>query len=141
MLSGQSCGVFLILDAISRLPSAIRQKVAGVIAIAGIYDLHSLLEEYPTYISFLALAFGTDQTTWPTLPPHPADLPLLIVHSTEDELLSLKQPRDYHATRWQADPALTEFALVKGTHDGALDEPEMVQVIAGWLRKLASRTS
>lgn len=84
------------------------RKVKAWIGLDGIYDVQSLLQEYPDYAGFVSQAFinvndqplGPDDTrlkgvslpAWPCDASGHADLPhVYIAHSKDDELLSFRQ--------------------------------------------------
>ncbi|GAA6003394.1 hypothetical protein JCM10207_000312 [Rhodosporidiobolus poonsookiae] len=147
------------------VPPAIRRAVAGIVCIDGIYDLPSLLDEYPSYHYFVDDAFGTDAAVLAAESPARWELPeddaregrkvrVLVLHSKEDELLSLRQPRVFlrrlkqlygagNSAKMTADDAVGEederdlpdnvevdFESVRGTHEGLLRTEELAKVIA-----------
>lgn len=109
-LVGHSAGAFMALAVVlesphvsSRLsvPAAVRESIRHIACVDGIYDLPDLLDEYPSYLgAFVAEVFGDDThvyacvspANW-SLPPSSPTLSFLVLHSREDELLSLRQPR------------------------------------------------
>lgn len=123
VLLGHSAGAFMCLQVLFDPPSgsvsppvppSLREKIEAAYLIDGIYDLPSLLDEYPSYVSFVSQAFGpppssTDEASdnnsaasstydlesparW-TVPPRVlAHTQLHLLHSQQDELLSLAQP-------------------------------------------------
>lgn len=77
-----------------------RNAIQGMIGVDGIYDLVELLDEYPTYAYFVEDAFGKDVTQYEAVSParwnlfdRGTYLQFLILHSKEDELLTLRQSR------------------------------------------------
>ena len=100
--------------------------VKGLVGIAGIYDLPNLAATYPTYKAwFIQSAFGPEKN-WPAASPQRAasktKLPWLLIHSTEDELVSAKQSLDFrdHLKKEKAD---VEVLLLKDQkHFTAVEE-------------------
>ncbi|GAA5896227.1 hypothetical protein JCM6882_008524 [Rhodosporidiobolus microsporus] len=119
IVAGHSAGAFMAASLVLRPPTssspsvpdpsfsvspAIRHAITGIICIDGIYDLPSLLDEYPSYSSFVGDAFGHDPAVLAAESPARWELygdeaergkkvRVLVLHSREDELLSLRQPR------------------------------------------------
>ena len=119
ILLGHSAGAFMclqiLLDAPShatspRVPTLLRNKIEQVFLVDGIYDLPSLLDEYPSYLSFVSDAFGTSSASYEVESPARWSVPssvlerrtrFHILHSKGDDLLSLRQP-DFIHERLQA---------------------------------------
>jgi hypothetical protein len=157
------------------VPPSIRQAITGIICIDGIYDLPTLLSEYPSYSSFVDEAFPAGGAVLAAESPARWQLPedderegrtrvkvlVLVLHSKEDELLSLNQPRVFLRRLKQlygsrsgdgpekesADAPLSgkeeldlpdnvevDFGSVTGTHNGLLEREEVAKVIAMRLR-------
>ncbi|GAA5857538.1 hypothetical protein JCM9279_000964 [Rhodotorula babjevae] len=113
VLIGHSAGAFmaasLILDPPTSPPSpsfsvprSVRLAVKGIICVDGIYDLPTLLDEYPSYASFIGEAFGADPVVLAHESParwsahgdeRGRSVRIVVLHSRADELLSLRQPR------------------------------------------------
>ncbi|GJN88223.1 hypothetical protein Rhopal_001188-T1 [Rhodotorula paludigena] len=118
IVAGHSAGAFMAATLVLRplpthpassarsspfsVPDIVRQAVRGIICIDGIYDLPALLDEYPSYASFVSEAFGTDLSVLAAESPARwdrynddagRDVRILVLHSKGDELLSLRQPR------------------------------------------------
>jgi kynurenine formamidase len=94
------------------VPARVRHSIYALIAVDPIVDLPSLISEYPSYANFVEDAFGKDRTQWERASPARWNLSkedsgddnseaegkrdylrILVLHSREDELLSLRQPR------------------------------------------------
>ncbi|BGP22456.1 hypothetical protein JCM10295v2_001335 [Rhodotorula toruloides] len=86
------------------VPASLRRSISHIICIDGIYDLPTVLNEYPTYDSFVNDAFGRDPAVLAAESPARWDLydrdggrrlktRVVVLHSKEDELLSFRQPR------------------------------------------------
>lgn len=88
------------------VPLRVRQSIQALIAVDPIVDLVELIDEYPTYAYFIEEAFGADRSTWEADSParwglydlkeektEQDYLRILLLHSRQDELLSLRQPR------------------------------------------------
>ncbi|GAA5979792.1 hypothetical protein JCM11641_002695 [Rhodosporidiobolus odoratus] len=156
------------------VPAAVRRAITGIICIDGIYDLPSLLAEYPSYHYFVDDAFGKDDEVLASESPARWDryeddkyedgkqenrkMRVLVLHSMEDELLSLRQPRvflrrlkqlygaeerdgrtaDYETDerdeRDLPDNVEVDFGSIRGTHGGLLEREELARVIALRLR-------
>lgn len=109
VLVGHSCGAFLC----GQVCSKFSKYVAGIVVVEGIYDLDSLVAEYPAYGRFVNDAFGS---AWPTVDWENAPVSA-IVHSKQDELLSLRQP-EWLASRIKLQP----FLLAEGKHDEVYEQ-------------------
>lgn len=114
ILIGHSCGATLALQVAMRRywgsqyesTLALELNVEPPLAIIGsegIYDIPALVAEYssiPAYRDFVANAFGPDEATWKGASPSQADFDeswpdgrmVVLMHSVDDELVSLKQP-------------------------------------------------
>jgi kynurenine formamidase len=86
------------------VPSTLWKRIAGLVCVDGIYSLTELLREYGDYRDFVSGAFGDDEqvyeresvTGWVLPPPDDqggpkSSLRCLILHSREDDLLSVRQ--------------------------------------------------
>ncbi len=74
-------------------------QIKGFIGLEGIYDLPNLAETWPSYPEqFLNSAFGP-QSLWAKASPQrramKSHAPWLIIHSRQDELVDLKQSKDF----------------------------------------------
>lgn len=111
VLLGHSVGAFMCLQLLlgpppsgskaSALDRRIQSRIEAAFLIDGIYDLPSLLEEYPSYRSFVQEAFGEDAkgayevespARWPVRSSVLSQTEMHVLHSRQDELLSLAQP-------------------------------------------------
>ncbi|CAN6605337.1 hypothetical protein TRVA0_002S05490 [Trichomonascus vanleenenianus] len=96
-LVGHSAGACLALQCLQHpkdnYPNAkeMLKKCKYVVGCEGIYDLPALIDEDKSYSGFVEAAFG-DQARWTELSPINHPIPgsanLVVVHSTEDELLN-----------------------------------------------------
>lgn len=163
-LVGHSVGAFIALSLVlqpprgSKLDGAIsadvRRSVKGVVCVDGIYDLPSLLEEYPDYKGFVGDAFGAELDADYLAQESPArwqlveregerTLRVLVLHSREDELLSLKQPTDF-ATRFQRQlvgqeergAVEVDYESLKDGHYQLPVRQELPAAVARWVRKV-----
>lgn len=109
ILVGHSCGAFLC----GQIYTKFSRFVVGIVVVEGIYDLQSLLVEYPSYSGFVTDAFGQTLPSidWETIPV------TAIIHSKADELLSLQQPL-WLSERTHVKP----FLLSKGKHDEVYEQ-------------------
>lgn len=123
-LIGHSCGAFLAC-LVAAHPS-LNGAVKAIIGLDGIYNLSYLLEEYPDYAVFLHQAFGEDHV-WPKLDLKSLErIPILVAHSKEDELLSLKQSRWFFAKLGEREvDTVLDVDTLKGTHHESLDREEV----------------
>ncbi|GAA5959199.1 hypothetical protein JCM8115_005671 [Rhodotorula mucilaginosa] len=120
ILLGHSAGAFMCLQILldppshatsPRVPTPLRNKIEQVFLVDGIYDLPSLLDEYPSYLSFVSDAFGTSSASYEVESPARWSVPTSvlerrprfhILHSKADDLLSLRQPDLLHERLSQA---------------------------------------
>ncbi|BGO89190.1 hypothetical protein JCM10020v2_000810 [Rhodotorula toruloides] len=111
VVAGHSAGAFMAATLILRpppsctpsfdVPASLRHSISHIICIDGIYDLPTLLDEYPSYDSFVHDAFGRNPAVLAAESPARWDLydgealktHVVVLHSAEDELLSFRQPR------------------------------------------------
>jgi acetyl esterase/lipase len=172
-LVGHSAGAFiaatLVLQSPSRppsfsVPSSVRDSLQGVVCVDGIYDLPELLTEYPSYYSFVSDAFGRAPSFLADESParwhivkYPSQQPLrfLILHSKEDELLSLQQPKLFirhletifiasqqeEEDRSESERAAwgsveVDYDSLKGGHAELLLRKELSAVVASWVRRV-----
>lgn len=93
VLAGHSCGAMLAAQAYDDV-SKMSSPIVKVYGIEGIYDPVALVEEYPSYESFITEEFGEDKKEWEKATPNYKEIPeLVLIHSKKDELLSFKQPK------------------------------------------------
>ncbi|BGO98170.1 hypothetical protein NBRC10513v2_001307 [Rhodotorula toruloides] len=113
VVAGHSAGAFMAATLILRppspspslpsfdVPAPLRHSISHIICIDGIYDLPTLLDEYPSYDSFVHEAFGRDPAVlaaesparWGLYEEEGSKTRVALLHSAEDELLSFRQPR------------------------------------------------
>lgn len=107
----------------------------GIISAEGIYDLEDLVNEYPGYQDFVVDAFGEDKSVWRKASPtnlaeaFPASLSVLLVQSTEDELLSGRQTELMLPILKKAGVDIRTTAWIKGGHDEAIRTEEFCSVV------------
>lgn len=165
VLLGHSAGAFMCLQVLfepppgsrsPRVPPDVQSSVERVFLIDGIYDLPSLLDEYPSYVSFVSDAFGDvaplpsrpdsgkgggndddDATSttyalesparWVPAPSVFRTTRLHVLHSQQDELLSLAQPEFLIDRLWSR----LGDCHVEGGGGGGGGEGEQVLVVEG----------
>lgn len=161
-LIGHSAGAFIALSLVlqppkgSKLDGAVekeaRRAVKGVICVDGIYDLPSLLEEYPTYDYFVNDAFGLEPSylahespaRWGLIEEEgERELKVLVLHSKEDELLSLRQPDEF-VQRFKATleeregrgSVEVDYEALKDGHAQLLNMEELPLAVGEWVRRV-----
>ena len=160
---GHSVGAFIALSLVLQPPkgskldgavsSVIRRAIRGVVCVDGIYDLPSLLEEYPDYKGFVGDAFGAaldgayleqeSPARWELVDETGGlDLRILVLHSREDELLSLRQPGDF-ATGLEKlldgkgrGSVEIDYESLKNGHAQLLLRDELPLAVRNWIQKL-----
>jgi acetyl esterase/lipase len=154
-LIGHSVGAFIATSIILNspfpnpsfiVPPTLRSCIKGVVCVDGIYDLPELLDEYPSYDFFVNLAFGKDPLVFIHESPARWDLPVesgdvrwLVLHSREDELLSLRQPEVFVKRMKEVGGEgrlEVDYESVKGEHEAVWKEEILPRVIVEWVRKL-----
>ncbi|ORY90834.1 Alpha/Beta hydrolase protein [Leucosporidium creatinivorum] len=159
-LIGHSAGAFIALSLVLRPPKGsrldgavereVRRAVKGVVCVDGIYDLPSLLEEYPAYDSFVNDAFGLEPSylaqespaRWELVDEEgegERELKILVLHSKEDELLSLRQPEMF-VERFMArlegkagrGSVEVDFESLKDGHAQLLEREELPLAVGEW---------
>ncbi|KAK4706133.1 kynurenine formamidase, partial [Phenoliferia sp. Uapishka_3] len=158
ILMGHSAGAFMAASIILAPPKGIevafevskeiRNAVAGIICVDGIYDLPDLLDEYPTYDYFVHDAFGRDSKVLEDESPARWNLAtkeeagrkvgILVLHSREDELLTLRQPEFFLERMREKDTGsvfdlVVDYDSIKGTHDDLIKTEVLAKVVANWL--------
>lgn len=113
VLVGHSAGAFLAAQLVPNFP-----HIEHCVGLEGIYDLRSLVDEYPDYRPAIENAFGPDSTHWPQL--EKADIPYTLVQSSKDEYLSLKQTEIF-AKKTEA----TIIVLSQGRHDEVFEAVDL----------------
>lgn len=133
------------------VPPHVRSALAGIACSDGIYDLPSLLDEYPDYAGFVADAFGSDPerltrespARW-RLADRCGPVRVLVVHSREDELLTLRQPDKFvariEALLKDAGPEWgsieVDYDSLRGKHDEVPVGHELPAAVAKWVNKV-----
>ncbi|KAF3939467.1 hypothetical protein ABW19_dt0204877 [Dactylella cylindrospora] len=149
ILVGHSAGATLALQAVrsifngrnvnSVIPSGDNFLPGGlpraVICTEGIYNLPDLVDEYPDYLSFVQNAFGPPSQSW--YDASPACLPgwkseydgrIVVIQSTEDELLSLRQATGFVRVL-EGEGVKVDVEIVGGRHDEVFKRDELVVVV------------
>ncbi|KAA8896521.1 hypothetical protein TRICI_006864 [Trichomonascus ciferrii] len=106
ILVGHSAGAFLSLQSVmfadqydADAAKLLSERCDTIIGVEGIYNLRDLELENPSYADFVTNAFGSDRDSWDEASPASGkyslngDKKLIIVHSSEDELLNHIQPQ------------------------------------------------
>lgn len=128
VLVGHSCGTFLSLQLLESLHGAILDKVERIIAVEGIYSLPMLEKENASYADFVSDAFGKAKETWKSVTPTKCTKQLIIVHSKNDELLSLDiQPK--------VAETLTpnfEWVVTSGKHNEVIESASFYSLVRGY---------
>ena len=114
----------------------------GVLSAEGIYDLEELVNEYPEYQGFVVEAFGEDKAVWRKASPTnlvetlPASLSVLLVQSTEDELLSARQTELMYTILRQTSVELRKTVWINGGHDEAIKTKEFCSVVYNFVTQI-----
>ena len=133
----------------------------GVVYVDGIYDLQDLLEEYPIYSYFIDDAFGkSSQYLADESPAHWTLYPLstspflrfLILHSQDDELISLLQPKLFASRlaalfgssaddsseggRGAAGSFEVDYETLRGKHEELLKLPQLPLLTVKWIQRV-----
>ncbi|KAH9819442.1 putative Esterase/Lipase [Melampsora americana] len=159
-LLGHSVGAFICLSVSGIFSTGIStstiqnpKSVVGLGLIDGIYGLRELIEEYPDYIDFVKQAMGPDgkPNDWQTVSPlhwslsisnFPTSSKILIIHSKDDSLLSIKQTsllvnhlNQLVTTSKFGSKLLIEadYNYVLGDHDELLASNQLADRIVKWL--------
>ncbi|TPX61838.1 hypothetical protein PhCBS80983_g00759 [Powellomyces hirtus] len=120
--------------------------VRGVVGVEGIYDVPSLVAEWPSYQDFIELAFTSDQAVWKAGSPQMHSLlaeyflpDYLVIHSTEDELINTGHAQRYvdHLER-QGGKHVDFDTSVKGRHFEMLREKRFFDVVIKFIEKSQS---
>lgn len=141
-LVGHSAGAFIsgqllcIPEFLDYHDPKLSSNIKGVIGIEGIYDVYSLVQVWPKYISFVGLAFGNDELVYKKSSPTNNNIafykipPYLIIHSEEDELVDVDQSYNYYLHLKACGGKHLEFnTSLKGNHEGILQTEELLKVM------------
>lgn len=117
VLIGHSAGAFIA----GQIAPSFKQTVL-IVCLEGLYDLIDLCEEYPSYAEYIEDAFGPDRSVWKEAEPQWSQLPLILLHSEEDELVSLRQPK----LCLSLNPSAELVVIDKGKHDQVFEHLNLV---------------
>lgn len=150
LLVGHSAGGFLAMQATTKTEwtehyADVLSLITVVVCSEAIYDLPSLVDEYPSYGDFVRNAFGDDEAAWAKASPFRhgklsgffEDLEVTFVHSSQDELLTFRQV-GYATKRWethvknkyslQTSPEI-QFFTVEGKHNDVYQSPALLAIL------------
>ncbi|SGY68012.1 BQ5605_C004g02838 [Microbotryum silenes-dioicae] len=168
ILLGHSAGAFMIAEVLLSPPSSmpsdsssesfvvdpsLRRAIKGAIFLDGIYDIPDLIREYPDYVDFVEMAFGKDPQVWAKESPAKWEIPseqlgalrakLLVLHSAQDELLNLVQPRLFVQALEklgieQGKQLEVDYETITGGHDEALknNDSALLGTVKKWIARL-----
>lgn len=141
----------------------------GLVCTDGIYDLVDMLEEYPSYDYFVKEAFGEEREVWRRESPagwglyssssgeleRERALRFLILHSKQDELLSLRQSKlfvehlgtllgtedlgkrgDGKVMGGERGSYEIDYECVVGKHEELVQRIELAQATVDWVKKI-----
>ncbi|ODV77857.1 putative kynurenine formamidase [Suhomyces tanzawaensis NRRL Y-17324] len=104
LIVGHSVGATLLLEllnvrSIAGVTGGEELKIQSIVLIDGIYHIPELIEEYPSYNSFVSEAFDSEesytqalQVSWTNSLPFEGEPPhILVIFSLQDELISVRQ--------------------------------------------------
>jgi len=113
-----------------------------VVGIEGIYHLRKLVEEYADYEGFVEGAFGRgwkevdDEILVEVEDGRKGGGWVVLVHSSQDELLSFGQPRYWAGVLRERGRVVREVYGAVGNHNGVLEGIELVEVVEEELKRL-----
>jgi kynurenine formamidase len=112
----------------------------GIVGAEGIYDLNELVAEYSDYDYFIEDAFGKDKSKWRQASPteiitdrNLSNLTVLLIQSTEDELLSPRQTERMYSVLKRTNVHLQDIAWTRGTHDTSITTPEFCTIVYNFI--------
>lgn len=147
LLLGHSAGATLAVQMLEQH----RSLILGMVLFNGIYDLRALVDEYPSYSSFVTAAFGPDEAdSWTA--PSPTNIirsskvrrcyrneKIVLAHSYQDELMSMHQTDLFETTvnaYWNQSP---EKIVIGGKHDDSPGSTEMQEIARRTLHEVAQK--
>jgi kynurenine formamidase len=138
ILVGHSAGACLAFQ-VSQWP-----ECKGIIGVEGIYDLEDLVDEYPQYRDFVEEAFGTDIGGWREASPTTQvakfapliHVPVQLVQSSEDELLSPRQTQRIFTGLQAAGGDIERIMWIKGTHDSSITTTQFFNIVYTFIERL-----
>ena len=113
----------------------------GIVGAEGIYDLVELVQEYPKYEDMIEGAFGNDKSRWHQASPTHimaaivdlSHLTVLLIQSTEDQLLSSKQTELMSSVLQRTNVNLYAIARTRGTHDSSITTPDFCTIVYNFI--------
>ncbi|ODV90984.1 hypothetical protein CANCADRAFT_26848 [Tortispora caseinolytica NRRL Y-17796] len=133
VIIGHSAGAFIALQ----LPQFTKFLPSNVFGLDGIYDLRSLVLEYPSYNEFVEFAFGSDSENWPDILTSSDRYSgnLALIQSAEDELLSMAQ-----TTRASLFFPNAPVHIISGLHEDVYKGPEIITIMSSFLDSVGKAT-
>jgi acetyl esterase/lipase len=138
VLAGHSAGAYmtgfpLIIGGLSK---ETLERLIGWIGIEGIYDIDRIAEMYPSYVDWFLIHAFPDQKGWNQLTLFSdllTDVPIVIMHSKDDELVDWKHAKEFSAYHQQTRNVYWKELF--GTHDGVLSTVEFYDAVDEVVRK------
>ncbi|GAA5799169.1 hypothetical protein HPULCUR_004579 [Helicostylum pulchrum] len=96
-LVGHSAGAHIAAMLLLDTELSFHKYICGILGVSGIYDLPLILHDFPTYLDFVAQAFGTDATTYYCASATSKsssllqDKPIILAQSCQDKLINNNQ--------------------------------------------------
>lgn len=137
-LVGHSVGATLMLQLLSyRQLTGVAElaHVKSMVFLDGIYDVVDLLEEYPSYRGFVEKAFDlgykeATQLSWGADNKIAVSAKIVIVQSTEDELLSMRQTNKFCEYLKQNNVDYNLHVGAWGKHEEMYRRKEVAQIVS-----------
>lgn len=112
----------------------IHSRLTGIYLVDGIYSLVELLDEYPSYIYFVSQAFNDSAKEFQEIKHSIERLPsnltsIHLLHSYNDELLTLRQTRYFSSLLQEAHVPFTAHFSDMGLHNDVYSSAKLANYI------------
>lgn len=124
-LVGHSAGAHIALMLLLDIKLPYHKYIEGVVGVSGIYDIPLLVKTYPSYLDFIAQAFGPDHSTFYEASPisktsNALDKkPIIIAQSQQDTLINNEQAQamEQHLKAFHQDHTVLDMTLTGDHYD------------------------
>ncbi len=153
-LAGHSCGAHILSFILAGLPGlhshlskhevsvipTLQSLITGYVFLDGIYDLEDLVNEYPSYASFVEKAFGGSEA-WAAgsvkhLRLEQPQQQLLVAHSRDDDLLTTRQSRNwFELLKAEGANVKWDDETLHGKHDECLQNEGLGKLLRQFMNR------
>jgi acetyl esterase/lipase len=129
--AGGHIATMLLLD--THLPY--HHYIQGIISVSGIHDIPLLVKTFPSYLDFVAQAFGKDQSTFYDASPISKtsnlleNKPIIIAQSEEDTLINNEQAEVMTEHLKSMNANVTLDSTLKGDHYDIMKTEKLAELV------------